>query len=181
MEPRTYCKTFTLKNGTKITLRAIRADDAERVRRAFSELDPRSIYTRFFSAKTALTNAELKDATEIDFDRAVAVVAVLEADPDVIIGGGRYVRLRGPKDVQAEVAFTVEEDYQGLGLASLILRVLAETARRSGVKAFVAEVLPSNTAMLHVFRNSGLPETAHLAEGVMHIALDLTQDELTAE
>lgn len=177
MDPCRYRNSFTLRSGTKVTLRAIRPDDGERLRRAFSGLDERSVYSRFFGAKSALTDAELKAATEIDFDRDVALVAVLEADAETVIAGGRYARLPAPAGGQAEVAFTVEEDYQGQGLASLILRELATLARPAGVATFVAEVLPSNAAMLHVFRRSGFPVTVRSLDGVMHVELDLTDGE----
>jgi RimJ/RimL family protein N-acetyltransferase len=175
MDPRSYSQTFCLRNGSTITLRAIRSDDAGRLRRAFAGLEARSIYTRFFSAKASLTDAELRAATEIDFARSVALVAVLDDDQETIIAGGRYVRLRGPADVQAEVAFTVEEDYQGLGIAGLILRELAALAHPAGITTFVAEVLPTNSAMMHVFRRSEFPLKSQLEEGVIHIELDLTK------
>lgn len=175
MDPRNYSRSFTLRNGTKIRLRAIRSDDGQRLRRAFAGLDARSIYTRFFSAKAVLTDAELNAATEIDFVRSVALVALLDEDPESIIAGGRYVRLHGTDDVQAEVAFTVEEDFQGLGVASLLLRELASLARSAGITTFVAEVLRTNSAMLHVFRRSDLPMTTHPEDSVVHIELDLTK------
>jgi hypothetical protein len=56
-----------------------------------------------------------------------------------------------------QVAFTVEEDYQGLGIASRLLEHLVRIARDRGIAEFVAEVLPRNTAMLRVFTRSGLP------------------------
>jgi RimJ/RimL family protein N-acetyltransferase len=173
MDPRSYRRYFNLKNGVAITLRAIRPDDRERLRRAFSHLDPGTIYTRFFGAKRELSEAELTAATEVDFDVVVALVAVLDSDPEAIIGGGRYVRSTGPRSPDAEVAFTVEEDYQGLGLASLILRELAAIAKAAGVVRFIAEVLPANTAMLQVFRRSGLAMSSRTEDGVVRVALDL--------
>jgi GNAT superfamily N-acetyltransferase len=58
----------------------------------------------------------------------------------------------------AEVAFVVEEDYQGLGIASLTLRHLAAIAEDKGVVQFHAEVLQENRGMPAVFKRSGFPE-----------------------
>jgi RimJ/RimL family protein N-acetyltransferase len=173
MDPRSYAHSFKLKNGVAITLRAIRPDDRERLRTAFVHLDPGTIYTRFFGAKRELSEAELTAATAIDFDAVVALVADLKSDPETIIGGGRYVRSPKATSIDAEVAFMVEEDYQGLGLASLILRELAAIAKASGVVRFIAEVLPANTAMLQVFRRSGLAMSSRTEDGVVRVALDL--------
>lgn len=173
MELRSYQRSFKLKNGIEITLRAIRPDDRERLRAAFGHLDPATIYKRFFGAKRELSEAELTAATAVDFHAVVALVAVLDADPQTIIGGGRYVRSPGPNSSDAEVAFMVEEDYQGLGLASLILRELITIAKAAGVVRFIAEVLPANTAMLQVFRRSGHAMSSQTEGGVVHVTLDL--------
>jgi GNAT superfamily N-acetyltransferase len=100
-------------------------------------------------------------------------VAVLSSDPEIIIGGGRYVRVPGVDPAEAEVAFMVEEDYQGLGLASLILRELSAAAKVAGVVYFIAEVLPGNTAMLTVFRRSGHKMSSRVDGGVVHVRLAL--------
>jgi RimJ/RimL family protein N-acetyltransferase len=173
MDLRSYQRSFKLKNGIAISLRAIRPDDRERLRTAFGHLDPATIYTRFFGAKRELSEAELTAATAVDFHTVVALVAVLDNDPETIVGGGRYVRSPGPDAPDAEVAFTVEEDYQGLGLASLILRELITIAKGAGVARFIAEVLPANTAMLKVFRRSGHAMSSRTQDGVVFITLDV--------
>ncbi len=65
-------------------------------------------------------------------------------------------------DGEAEVAFTVRDDYQGMGLGSVLLEHLAAAGRELGVRKFVAEVLPANARMLRVFRDAGYaPKTQH--------------------
>ncbi len=79
-----------------------------------------------------------------------------------------------PDDLHsAEIAFTVEEDYQGQGIASNILRHLINIAREKGVSQFEAYVLPENSAMLAVFARSGLPMKRTLQEGILHVSLSL--------
>jgi RimJ/RimL family protein N-acetyltransferase len=67
----------------------------------------------------------------------------------------------------------VEEDYQGLGLASLVLRELIAIAKSAGVARFIAEVLPANAAMLQVFRRSGHAMSSRTQDGVVHVALEV--------
>lgn len=173
MDIHSYQRSFKLKNGIAITLRAIRPDDREQLRTAFGHLDPATIYKRFFGAKRELSEAELTAATSVDFHEVVALVAVLDRDPETIIGGGRYVRSPEPNSPDAEVAFMVEEDYQGLGLASLVLRELIAIAKSAGVARFIAEVLPANAAMLQVFRRSGHAMSSRTQDGVVHVALEV--------
>ncbi len=175
MNAKTFESVETLKNGAAIRIRAIRPEDKAAVVEAFSRLEPTSVYTRFFQPKQSLSNAELKAATEMDFENVVALVVTVESGGrEVIIGGGRYLVI-DPSKVRrsAEIAFTVEEDYHGLGIAGRILKHLVRLARQNAVGQFEAEVLPQNKAMLAVFAHSQLPMKQELAEGVIHVTLSL--------
>jgi RimJ/RimL family protein N-acetyltransferase len=168
-----------LKNGTPVTIRAVRPDDKRRIAEAFGNLDPESIYTRFFRHKSELTDEELKAATEVDFENTVALVVAVPAgeEQEIIIGAGRYILYAPPNaERSAEVAFTVEEDYQGQGIAGMILRHLIHIARAQGVAQFEAEVLPKNRAMLAVLARSGLSMKQSFEDNVVHAILSLTAD-----
>lgn len=178
MDARNYSVRETLRNGLQVTIRAIRPDDRDALRTAFRGLDKRTIHLRFFGPKKELSDRELTAATEVDFVRTVALVTcVPDAGGEKIIGAGRFVATGNadPPD-RAEVAFTVEEDYQGLGIASRILRHLAGIARRTGISQFHAEVLPENAGMLAVFARSGFPVRQKQSEGIVHVTLSLSGD-----
>jgi RimJ/RimL family protein N-acetyltransferase len=174
MDVQHYRSTFALKNGLEVTLRAIRPDDGEKLLAAYRNLEPRSIYTRFFTARKEPTAAELAAATNIDFDTTVALVAIMSGKTgETIIGAGRYVILPQSEPRSAEVAFATEEDYQGLGLAGLILGGLAGIALAKGVVKFIAEVLPANAAMLSVFRRCGKETKTSVETGLLHVEIIL--------
>lgn len=173
-----YEHNVTLRNGKPVRVRSIRADDKKRLVTAFRNLDPESIYTRFFYHKKILTDAELKAATEIDFDSAVALVVTTgDGEQETIIGAGRYAVIdeAGPSRA-AEVAFTVEEDYHRQGIARILLQHLAFIAREKGLSRFVAEVLPENRGMLTVFSRSGLSMKTEHGGDAVHVTLSLTGD-----
>jgi GNAT superfamily N-acetyltransferase len=151
-----FVATHVLPNGMSILFRAIRPDDKERLRAAFGNLESGSIYTRFFGHKKELTEAELDLATNVDFNRVVALVATCGADAaETIIAGARYVCDPAPAlQRSAEVAFIVEEDYQGQGIASCLLSHLVRIARGKGLRWFKADVLTVNRPMLAVFARS---------------------------
>jgi len=176
IDARNYSASETLKNGLQVTIRAIRPDDRDALLAAFKEFDERTIYLRFFGVKKEVSPEELTIATEVDFSRTVALVTCLQdSTGEKIIGVGRYVAFGHavPPD-RAEVAFAVEEDYHGLGIAGMILRHLSGIAKDKGVVQFQAEVLPVNKGMLAVFNRSGLPMKKESAGGVTHVTLLLS-------
>jgi len=67
----------------------------------------------------------------------------------------------------------VDEGYHGLGIASRLLSLLTDIARRRGIVAFEADVLAGNKAMLAVFARSGLPLQQRRDGGIVHITLSL--------
>jgi RimJ/RimL family protein N-acetyltransferase len=174
VDPGDYLERETLKDGTKVTVRAIRPDDAPSLVEAFGELDRDSIYRRFFSPKKELSGADLEQLTDVDFDRVMALVVTVETPSgETLVAGGRYAMEAGDRPSAAELAFTTAAPYRGRGTASLILRHLVKLARGAGLSRFEAEVLAENAPMLNVFRRSGLPMTQHRDGSVTHITLSL--------
>jgi RimJ/RimL family protein N-acetyltransferase len=172
-----FSRNARLRDGTPVLIRAIRPDDRERIITAFHKLEPRTVYTRFFSAKRELTETDLRRIDASDFEHAAVLVATLGSGADeVIIGGGAYTVLERPGEPRtAEVSFTIEEDYQGQGLSTLFMALLAEIGRERGIERFEAEVLSGNKRMLRVFERSGLPLTRRLEGGVVLVQMVLTQ------
>jgi RimJ/RimL family protein N-acetyltransferase len=173
MDSRSYVAKETLKDGTVVTIRAIRREDGETILETFKTLDRESVYRRFFTPKKDLTPAEIKQLTDVDFNEVVALVATTQGrDGETLIGGGRYaVDRAGP--VEAELAFMTDSNYRGRGIAGLILRHLVRIAQESGVSRFEAEVLAENQPMLAVFRRSGLPMRLKRDGSALHVTLSL--------
>ena len=153
-----------------MTIRAVRPDDKERIVKAFRGLDRSSVYLRFFSYKKDLEAEELRRVTECDGVSEAALVATVgRGDRETIVALGEYVR----SGAAAHIAFAVEEDFQGRGIASRLLRQLAAIARANGITQFEADVLAENTPMLAVLRNSELRMRTRHEEGVVHATLFL--------
>ncbi len=167
-----FVRRETLKSGLGVTIRSMRPDDRQRIAAAFRLLDRESIYTRLFSYRSELSEADLDRVMKVDPAREVALLVTIgEGDHEVVIGSGRCVASGAPGT--AEVAFLVEEDFHGLGIASRLLAQLAEIARARGIATLEADVLADNAAMLSVFARSRLPMKQRRDGGVMHITLDL--------
>ena len=90
---------------------------------------------------------------------------------DRLVGVASY-ELAGESGI-AEVAFAVPDDMHGKGIATLLLEHLVSVARDRGVRAFTAETLAENAAMLKVFADAGLPVRRRLSAGVVELAFPL--------
>jgi RimJ/RimL family protein N-acetyltransferase len=165
-----------LRDGTAVCLRAARGNDRQRVVDFFDHLERQTIYTRFFSYRKHLSDSELEQMEHNDFVLRTIVLATIGSGADeTMIAGGSYVvdATSGSPPTRAEMAFTVEEDYQGKGLASELLQSLIVIARSHGLRELTAEVLAQNAPMLGVFKRCGLPMRQRLEGGVVHLSFDL--------
>lgn len=171
IDPSEYVAKETLKGGLEVTIRALRSDDRERVAKAVRALDRDSIYFRLFSYRRELTEAGLDRIMQFDPDREIVLLATIsERALETVVGSGRYI-VTEPRT--AEVAFVVEEDYHGRGIASRLLHHLAAVARDRGIATFEADVLAENAAMRTVFARTGWPTKTRREGGVVHLALTL--------
>lgn len=176
VQARQFAQTIQLRDGSPALVRAIRADDRHRLQTAFLALDPESVYLRYFAYKRELTEADLDRMCKPDFvERVVLVVTVGVGADEIIIGSGGYVMHATSDGARvAEVAFAVEEDFQGQGIASKLLLVLVDLGREDGIARFDAEVLSRNTPMLAVFQGSGLPMHQQRGDdGVVTLSMSL--------
>ena len=168
-DPRAYTAAETLRNGLAITIRALRPDDRERVAAAVRGLERDSIYFRFFSYRKDLSEQGLDRIMVFDPEREVVLLATTGA-AETVIGSGRYVV---ESTGSAEVAFMVEEDYHGQGIASRLLHHLAHVAKSQGIMTFEADVLAENKAMLAVFARTGWPVVTRREGSIAHVTMNL--------
>ncbi|MER7456905.1 GNAT family N-acetyltransferase [Micromonospora sp. NPDC126480] len=166
-----------LSDGTTVQLRPIRPSDAPGIVAMHSRFSERTRYLRYFSPYPRIPERDLQRFVNVDHrDREAFVVLV----GDQIVAVGRYERL-GPESPEAEVAFVVEDAYQGRGIGSVLLEHLADAARRIGIMTFVAEVLPANGAMLRVFADFGYQVQRQFADGVVHLSFPIAPTEATLQ
>lgn len=162
-----------LRDGTHVLIRMVDPDDRERLVEGFERLSTRSRYLRFHAAVEQLTDQQVEYLTDVDQVDHVAWVALDVDQPEHPgIGVARFVRLDDEPNV-AEAAVTVLDDYQGQGLGTTLLRLLAGAARERGVDTFRAYVLGENRAVLAMLDALGPTRTERQA-GVHQIDVDLT-------
>lgn len=170
---RDYSAGGQLRDGTAVTVRAIRRDDAEAILKSFSAMDRESVFLRFFTYKRSLRREELQALTDVDFQNVVAlVVTIRDGAGERLIGGGRYIiEEESVEGKRAELAFVTAAAFRSQGVAGLVLKHLLDIGKSQGVTLFDAEVLAENMPMLNVLKRSGLPMRQRLDGSVVHVTL----------
>jgi RimJ/RimL family protein N-acetyltransferase len=164
----------TLKNGLAVTIRELRPDDRDAIVRAVAGLEVETIYMRMFGYHP-ITAPDIDRIMHVDPGHELALVVVTGTPPTHrILGSCRLIELGTENGCRAaEVAFMVEEDYQGLGIAGRLLDLLIGIARSHGIAALEADVLAGNRSMLRVFHRCGLPTRRRNDGESVHLTLSL--------
>lgn len=175
LDVKNYQADETLLDGRRIHIRTLRPSDRDAIINGLKHLSSESIYFRFLSMRHQLSEGEIGYFTQLDFINHVGLVATFaEEGGDIPIGGGRFI-VPDP-DAQpkhAELAFTVEDAYHGLGIGTLLFHHLEKLARHLGVSYFDADVHSANKKMLEVFGHLGLPMHTSKDGNILHVELNL--------
>src|SRR5215475_5977350 len=144
-----------LRDGSTATVRIAGLRDAPTVVDFFHRLSPESRARRFFSLAepSAQTVASLCDSSD-PHSKLTLVVSRMSGGKETIIAVGSYI---ASGDERAEVAFAVEDSFQGKGIGTQLLERLALLATRIGITRFWAVTKMENRGMIEVFRRSGFP------------------------
>jgi len=165
-------RTVELRDGTSVLVRPARTGDAALLQDLFYRMPPQDVYTRFFRHLTSLPLSTAEHMTSVSFEDEVTLLAVQgDWGSERVVGTVSYYR--DPTSGHADVAFMVDPEWKGRGLGTALRDVVVDVARRRGVVALTADVLSENTAMLRLFRSSGLEVEAHTSHGVTEVVLTL--------
>jgi acetyltransferase len=161
--PARYEKTLPMRGGGEYTIRPIHPDDATMLKKLVNELSPESRYFRFVSSMAELPPSMLARFTLIDYDREMALVAVVKertasaeghiTETERIVGVSRYVT--NPDQSSCEFALVVADDFNGKGMGSRLMESIMDVARDKGLAEIEGLVLANNTGMLKLMRGLG--------------------------
>jgi acyl-CoA hydrolase/ribosomal protein S18 acetylase RimI-like enzyme len=168
----------TFKKGLKVRFRAIKPSDEDQMRQLFYRFSDKAIYYRYFSPIKTMPHEKMQEYVNVDYRDVLSIVALVgEPGQQTLIGEARFARHRNKPEV--DIAFVVDEAYQGYGIATHLCGMLAKEAKDRGAQAMTADVLTSNRAMLKVFEKGGFPVQAKMEQGVYALTIDLNKDRTT--
>lgn len=144
-----------LFDGSPVTIRPIRIEDAVMEQEFVKHLSPDSRYKRFMSTFQELPPGKLKYLTEIDYDQHLALVGVVQQEgQDLEIGVARYVA--DPSGNKCcEFAVAIDDAWQGTGVAGILMLTLIDAAKARGLTSMEGFILASNYKMLKFARQLG--------------------------
>jgi GNAT superfamily N-acetyltransferase len=151
-----FSEEHVLDDGTRVTIRHVRPEDADEVARGFARLSPTSRYRRFLGGLGALSPEMLRYLTHVDGKDHVALVAVAprEGGGDEGLGIARFIRDPGDAEV-AEAAITVIDEAQRKGLGRILGVALGRAALERGIHRFRGEILTDNGPVRQLLEEVG--------------------------
>ncbi|MDJ0816979.1 MAG: GNAT family N-acetyltransferase [Desulfobacterales bacterium] len=148
-----YKSSLKLKNGKIAEFRPLLPSDEFAYRNFFYSLQEKTIYMRFFyKMRTFSHEVVQRQWSSVDYRKNMSIIGLVQhGGHKEIVAIGSYAQ---ESEDRAEVAFVVREDFQGMGIASYLLNVLAKIAKENHYNSFCATVLRENAAMIRVFKKS---------------------------
>jgi acetyltransferase len=152
--PRQWVSERVLKNDEIATVRPVLPRDSGILADFVRSMSHETRYFRFISNIEELTPRMLASLSHIDYDREMALLAVIQRDgQDLLIGTARYID--NFDDQSCEFAVVLGDAFQGLGLASYLMRRLMQVAADKGIRVMKGIVLAENKRMIEFCRHLG--------------------------
>jgi acetyltransferase len=173
--PSRYSALYRLKDGTEVTVRPILPEDAPLIIAMHARHSEHTIRMRFFGMVKTLSHDSLVRLCHLDYDCAMALVAVrYDTSGARILGVSRYSL--DPGTGSAEFALVVGDEHQRRGLGRHLMERLIAVARERGVQRLEGLVLRENTPMLDLMRSLGFgPPTGAPTDEAVQVTMDLAK------
>jgi acetyltransferase len=150
---------WQLPDGTNVTIRPMRPEDAAIEQEFVRNLSEEAKYFRFMYAVRELSEAMLARFTQLDYDRELALIAVTEEKGhEVEIGVCRYAI--NPDGESCEFALVVSDQWQHKAIGHRLMGSLIDAARSKGLRTMEGEVLANNHEMLKLVATLGFTVVA---------------------
>jgi acetyltransferase len=162
-------------DGTNVIVRPIRPEDADMLQTFVRGMSDESRYMRFMDTLRELSPAMLVRFTQIDYDREMALTALIEVDGhDRIIGVARYAA--NPDGTSVEFALAVADDWQKHGIGPKLMGALIDCAKAKGYQTIVGDVLAANEKMLKLMTNLGFTIHPHHEDNAVKRVVKVLHD-----
>jgi acetyltransferase len=166
----------TAREGVgELFIRPIRPEDAPLLVQLFESLSQQSIYFRFFSPLKALPTHMLARFTQVDYDREIALVALLGTEPNEKMLGVARVITNIYDRKKAEFAVLVGDAWHGKGIGAELLKRCLLISKERGIENVWGIVLPENTQMLALGKKLGFTAKKMVGESDYELNIDLTK------
>lgn len=160
-----YPKKVTLPDGGVLTLRTMTRDDQYALYSFFINLPEED--RRFL--RNDVTDRKLIEnwTRNLNYDRVLPILA--ESDGKIIANATLHYQTFGWGRHVAEIRITIDREFQGRKLGSLLLSELTKLAAKSQVKKLLARIITGRDVVIRAFKKAGFIEIAVLKDYVKDI------------
>jgi GNAT superfamily N-acetyltransferase len=157
--------TFDLnwKNRYKLRVGPVLPGNRDQISRGLKDLSSESIRNRFLGSKKEFSGAELEYLTNLDGWDHYAFGIEEREKPFRGISIARMVR-SPVEPLEAEVAITVIDEFQNIGLGTLLIKLIALAAYERKIERLTFTTLPQNHGILKLIQKIGV---AHIGPSAM--------------
>lgn len=142
-------------DGVDYLIRPIEPSDAQAEREFILRMSPASRYQRFMHNMSEPSADLVRQLVNVDRHRSMALVAVVGSGAhERMIAVARYAADTDGMD--CEFAVAVADDWQCRGIATMLMPLLFEHAKREGFRSIYGLVLANNPRMIELAEGLGL-------------------------
>lgn len=165
---------FDWKGKYQLRAGAVLPGNKQQISDGLRELSPESIRNRFLGSKRSFTEKELQYLTVVDGKNHYAFGIEEREKLKRGVAVARLVR-SSEQATEAEVAITIIDDYQNMGLGVLLLRIMVLAAMEREIKTLSFTFLPENTKIIKLINAVGKPRRGATGFDSLQLYLDLAQ------
>ena len=164
---------MVLRDGSSVVIRPLAAGDEAAIAGWFTSwfggLSAETLYARLFVLLQRLDPRRGSALARVDCSDHEVIMAF--APDGVTVGIARCVRVGKPGS--AEVTVAVADDWQGRGIATMLLERVAARARSAGIEQLTAVCLASDLTLIRLLSRLGATTVGPSDAGLVGIRIDL--------
>ena len=171
-----FRKNFELR-GKKFTIASLTPANKGQIQSGLKFMSHESIRNRFMGSKKEFTETELDHLTSLDGKNHYALGVEEAGETRRGIAVIRMVRSEADYR-KAEIAITIIDEFQRIGLGTLLLDLIILAARERGIDQYSFTFMPQNDGIIKLIRKKGVPVTERSHDSVHML---LSYDQIDAE
>ena len=159
-------------NNFHFRVGSVRPHNKKQISDGLRDMSPETIRYRFLGSKRDFSERELQYLTTLDGWNHYAV-GIEERDiPNRGVGIVRMVR-SSHSETEAEIAITIIDEYQKMGLGTFFLNLIMLAAYERKVETLSFTFLPQNEAIVKLINRNGVPIPGPHNQDYVQLFLDL--------
>lgn len=158
-------RTFTAKDGRKITIRSIKWEDLDQVLDMINSLvdEEALIYRRTRVERSEEADWLGKRLARID--KGEIIDAIAEVDGKVV-GNSEVERRTKDMSHVGHFGIAIRSGYRGIGAGTAMVRTLVEESKKAGLKLIVLDRHETNEPARRLYEKMGFKETGRVPKGI---------------